>query len=152
MKESTKPHKIVDNAKEFNLTEEHLTDFVNQLDQWLLENGPNKTFTSTNTTNVTRDEANQHQIVSCDDFCDSQMRHCFDVYKQYHGYVTLVVSLLRLREKIEFRVHNDMKTMWINCHNRHCQDWRSKLSSSRFKKSNVKRALITSVLASWTWC
>lgn len=94
MKTSSKPHKIVDNAKEFNLTEEHLADFVNQLDQWMSENGHNKTYTSSNVTNGTHDELNQHQIVNCDDFCDSQMRHCFDVYKNYHGYVTLVVSTL----------------------------------------------------------
>lgn len=98
MKPSVKPSKVIENAKEFNLTDEYLTDFM---DIWrqtiLIANAENRSYT--NITNGTLEDANPQQAVSCDDYCKNEMRHFFDEYRNYHGYVSLVVSTRNLITK-----------------------------------------------------
>lgn len=94
MKPSAKPlpQKFIENAKELNITDEYLSDFMEIWKKnYMPVNAENKSYT--NITNSTF-EVNPHQAVSCDDlrYCDSEMRHFFEEYKHYHGYVSLIVS------------------------------------------------------------
>lgn len=77
---------------ELNLTAESIQDFIerSRLHSMLRSN---KSHIS-NITNDTSDELSTYQAVNCSDYCEGSMRHIFDDYKQYHGYVTLVVSII----------------------------------------------------------
>lgn len=94
MKPSAPPQKVIDNPTEYNLTDEYLIDFMDKYREHMMKaSSQNKTFT--NMTNGTLDDVDHHahQAINCIEYCDSQMRHFFDEYKQYHGYVTLIVSI-----------------------------------------------------------
>lgn len=84
--------KVIDNANEFNLTDEYLSDFMVIYREHMKKTTLQKS-NYTNFTNSLLDDQNPPQAVNCDDYCDSHMRQIFDEYKQYHGYVTLVVSI-----------------------------------------------------------
>lgn len=72
------------NGEKFNLTDEHLKDFVEMSRDFLARKHNIQNKTSTNTTNAT--------LGVCFEYCDSNMRQIFIDYKQIHGYVTLFVS------------------------------------------------------------
>lgn len=95
MKTSPNPQRVIDNPSDFNLTQEHLNDFVKYMweKNFMLHN---KSYTTPNITNVTQDEPTSHQAGNCHEYCHSQMRRFFDEYRHYHGYVTLVVSTSNL--------------------------------------------------------
>lgn len=91
MKTTAAPHEF-ENITGLNLTQEQLDVFMEHLNKHLTKtNLHNKTFA-----NETFDDSNSHQAVNCDEYCDSDMRHFFEEYKHYHGYVTLVVSIPNL--------------------------------------------------------
>lgn len=94
MKPSAVPPRIVDDPNQWNLTQEYLTDFVAMLGKYKADNEKNKSYT--NITNGTFEERNPQQAANCEEYCNSEMRHFFDEYKQYHGYVALVVSTCNL--------------------------------------------------------
>lgn len=91
MKPSMSP-KVVDNAKEFNLTDENLNDFLATYREHMKKTALQKN-NYTNFTNSWLDDQSPSQAVNCADYCNSHMRDVFDEYKQYHGYVALVVSI-----------------------------------------------------------
>lgn len=97
MKPSAAPPEVVDDPNLNNLTKEYrLHDFVVALREHLEKsNFQNKSFS--NITNTTMDDDHQqpYQPVKCVEYCDSNMRHFFEDYKQYHGYVTLIVSIVQ---------------------------------------------------------
>lgn len=89
MKPSVAPSKVVENPQEYNLTDNDLSAFFEIYREY---NKLNINKTSNNITNSTSfDDA--HQAVNCSEYCNSQMRHLFDDYRHYHGYVTLIVSI-----------------------------------------------------------
>lgn len=94
MKTSPNPQGVIDNPNDFNLTAENISEFLKYMKEKMILNEQNKTYT--NITNGTLDEPNPHQVPNCHEYCDSQMRSFFEGYKHYHGYVTLVVSIIRL--------------------------------------------------------
>lgn len=100
MKPSVKPPplRVVENANDYNLTDEYLVDFIDRM-KFMLGNSENKSHP--NITNSTMEEPNPHQAVNCDDYCDNQMRHFFDEYRHYHGYVSLVVSTFDVIKKFK---------------------------------------------------
>lgn len=51
----------------------------------------NKTYM--NATNIMLEDQTTHPAVNCVEYCDSHMRQIFEEYKDYHGYVALVVSI-----------------------------------------------------------
>lgn len=92
MKPSMSP-KVIENPNEFNLTDEYLSDFMVVYREHIRKTTLQKN-NYTNFTNSLLENHDIHQAANCDDYCDSH-RQIFDDYKQYHGYVTLVVSVLK---------------------------------------------------------
>lgn len=91
MKATPSPQKVIDNPKDFNLTEEYLNDFMDKYREHMKnKNFSNKSFVQN--FNGTLNDSTHHQAVNCSEYCDSNMRHVFEDYKEYHGYVTLAVS------------------------------------------------------------
>lgn len=93
MKPSVSPQKVVDNPSEFNITDEYLNDFMLRMKDHLLKtNYQNK---SVENYTIYASEK-PHQVKDdCDDYpnCLSDMRSFFEGYKNYHGYVTLVICV-----------------------------------------------------------
>lgn len=90
MKTPLNLQKVMDNPNEFNLTEEYLNDFLVKTREHLRAGLQNKTFT--NVSNIMPEDQPTHPVVNCSEYCDSHMRQIFEEYKDYHGYVALVVS------------------------------------------------------------
>lgn len=76
-------------SEDMNITEEHWKLFIEKLKKYSTADN-NKTFIE-NVTNLTT--VMPTPVSSCDDYCDSHMRHIFESYRHYHGYITLVVSI-----------------------------------------------------------
>lgn len=85
MKTSISP--IVNNPKDYNLTEEYLADFMERTKDLMR----NRSMPMNITKGLSGNESTNRTDI-CLDYCDSQMRDIFDDYRGYHGYVTLVVS------------------------------------------------------------
>ena len=90
MKSSLNLQKVMENPNEFNLTEEYLNDFLVKSKEHMMKANQNKSYT--NMTNIIMEDPTSHPAVNCVDFCDSHMRQIFEEYKDYHGYVALIVS------------------------------------------------------------
>lgn len=69
-----------------NITEEQLLTFFEHFERHLLKEHRMRNFTKENSSDKI------FNVENCDEYCDSQMRHLFKEYEEYHGYVTLVVS------------------------------------------------------------
>lgn len=93
----TKPtmdhQKVIDIPGELNLTEEYFNDFLIKSKEHMMKVSlQNKTYI--NTSGIILDDQTPHPAVNCSEYCsDSHMRQIFDEYKNYHGYVALVVSI-----------------------------------------------------------
>lgn len=87
MKASSQPPM---NALDFNLTAEHLSDFLEKS----LDLLANRTHYNKSLTNPLDDDStnNSTRQQDCHGYCDSEMRQIFTEYRKFHGYITLVVS------------------------------------------------------------
>jgi hypothetical protein len=94
MKTSAKPwaQGVIDNPNQYNLTDEMFSDFFELMRKknMLAGNVENKTYS--NITNGTFDDPNLQHSENCESYCQNEMRHFFEEYRNYHGYVSLVVS------------------------------------------------------------
>jgi len=82
-----------------NLTKEDFDDFLIKNKDLTAKQSANLSAVKfvENSINITANNNNSilqnvSDVVNCTSYCDGEMRHIFEDYKGYHGYVTLVVS------------------------------------------------------------
>ncbi|CRL00191.1 CLUMA_CG013465, isoform A [Clunio marinus] len=81
--------KILEDGKDSNLTVDDLAKFINVL----MSNKPFLNSSVNTTRKLLIDETNYTQSDNCSEYCDGRMRNFFNEYKNYHGYITLIVRL-----------------------------------------------------------
>lgn len=105
MKPSLSPLNFIGDS---NLTEQNIHDFLEASVKHMRNaTAQNRTYVSNDTTDL----ANL-QPSDCIGYCDSsQLRHIFEEYKHYHGFVSLVVSVQALSFMVSFTGVERRKTL-----------------------------------------
>lgn len=88
MRPSLSPLNFINDSNKLNLTAHELKDFLEASVKHAVRNATAQNKTLAKLSNDTLD------LSDCIGYCDSsQLRHVFEEYKHYHGYVSLVVSM-----------------------------------------------------------